>query len=179
MKSFSNTSLLFVLFVTISSCGEDEPEKSLAKNTWRFKSEYNSSTTTYELESVTLSIQGTGQFNAKSKTRYGGGSGGTDSRIIVHFNGMPLADKEYKVTSYNRVAAHDDEVAIMINVAADAEIPGSGGGGSLWESEGDGSQALTYKFSNGKGSVEFHNITLYNGQHAGKKSATASGKISQ
>jgi hypothetical protein len=179
MKSFLNKVLLFVLLFGITFCGEDDPEKKLAQNTWTFKSDYNRSTTTYELESVTLSIQGTGQFNAKSKTRYGGGSGGTDSRIIVYFNSMPLADKEYKVTSYNRIATHSDEVAIMINVAGDAEIPGSGGSGSVWDSDGDGSQTLTYKFSNSKGSVEFHNVTLYNGIHAGKKSATTSGKISQ
>ena len=181
MKSFLYILSSFMIITIASSCKEnDDLKKELAQNTWTFKSEYNANgITTYEAEKVTLTIQGTGQLTAVSKTRYGGGYGGTNSTVIIYFKGMPLADKDYKVTSYNRVATHDDEVAIMVNVSGDSEIPGSGGGGSVWESDGDGSQVLSYKFGDSKGSAAFSDITLYNGVHAGKKSAQVSGKISQ
>ena len=175
--------LFAIGMLAIASCKEDEEViKELAQNTWTFTlgDGYSSDKTdTYEMESIVLNIQGYGQMYAQSKSRYIYDGGGTGSSITLYFKGIPLADKAYKITSLERIATHDDEVAIGALIAGHAAIPESGGGGVTLMSEGDGSQILSYQFAGGKGSAQFKDVKVWMGHPTARKSAIVSAKISQ
>lgn len=186
MKTIFYISLLLG-FITIASCKKDKDgEKELSQNTWTFKLAdgyenigLKDLVTKYESESVKLNIQGYGQLYALSKTRYVGDGAGDKSSITVYFKGMPLVNKEYKITSLERIATHDDEVAIGVMMGGHSGIPESGGGGVTFMSDGDGSQLLSYKFSDSKGSAEFKNVKVWIGNAMSRKSAIVSARISQ
>ena len=175
--------LLSIGILTTISCKKDkDSEKNLAQNTWTFTlgdGYPDKQSTTFEMESAILNIQGYGQLYALSKTRYTGDGGGDKSSVTVYFKGMPLADKEYKITSLDRISTHEDEVAIGVLIGGHATIPESGGGGVTFMSEGDGSQKLSYKFANSKGSAEFKDVKVWMGHPTARKSAIVSAKISQ
>ena len=170
--------MLFMLGAVLccnSACKKDnDAEKEAGPGTYTFKWNGDNQVRNFQTDKLTLTTQGYGVFSATSKQKPGVELAST---ITLYFKSIPLASKEYKITSLSSVSTHDDEVAVSVIIYGDPGL----GGGTNWTflSEGDGSSKLNYVFENGKAKAQFSGVAVTCNSVPGNKTGVVSGYIQQ
>lgn len=174
--------LPLLLLAAVTSCNKDKNEnKTLTTNTWSFSIGNPDRTTIFGMKDMEVSIQGNGRVRIRSKQGSlsgSNGNGGDNCDVDFYFKSIPLSSKVYKITTIERIANHDDEVAVLVNVSGDPSLASRYG--SAWLSVGDGSQTMDYKFADGKCSFNVTDIKVRcESNYVGEQDALFSANIKQ